>query len=192
MTGNLISFPNWRSRRNPPNTNYDMPIRNCQAIQTALQIASLTLGLRLRERDHGLRLLVGRLTDCHGFSLGFFKALISDRQSKFRELNEPIISKPLYKKCETTKQIFINYKSNSSRWAQRRLWHLDLFLCLLPVTVDLCLGNRTNRSQPLRKPRVLLEIYKILLHRLAHPIRLIIVWIRSVRLIPLTRTGGHI
>ena len=51
-----------------------MPIRNCQAIQTALQIASLMLSLRLREQDHGLSLLVGRSADGHGCSLRVFQS----------------------------------------------------------------------------------------------------------------------
>ena len=69
---------------------------------------------------------------------------INDRQSEFRKLNEPILSKLLHveKKCEAIKQIFIDHKSNSlRRWVQTFVTLFDFFFGL-PVTVFKSLLNR--------------------------------------------------
>ena len=72
MTGSLIFFSNLRNLRNRPNSKYDMPIGNCQAIKKALQIASLTLGFNTLGRARPWFVTL-RWADGHGFHRGFSK-----------------------------------------------------------------------------------------------------------------------
>ena len=74
LTCSLIFFSNLRNRRNRPDSKYDMPIRNCQAIKNALQIASLTLVFNTLGRARPTK------ADGHGFQRGLSKHS-SDRQS---------------------------------------------------------------------------------------------------------------